>query len=111
MTRALGLSFKPKKTVRPTTRLEFLGLELDSEAMEVRLPTTKLDYLREVLLDWEMQSHCSLKELQEIIGYLQFCAQGVPHGRTFIRGLMNFSMKFPSEFTLRHMPVYVCMET
>jgi len=44
--------------------------------------------------------------VQEIIGYLQFCAQVVPHGRTFIRGLINFSMKFPSDFALRHIPVY-----
>jgi len=42
---ALGLSFQPKKTVRPMTCLEFLGLELDSEAMEARLPMAKLDYL------------------------------------------------------------------
>jgi len=41
----LGLSFQPKKTVRPMTHLEFLGLELDSEAMEARLPMAKLDYL------------------------------------------------------------------
>jgi len=69
---ALGLSFQPKKTVRPMTRLEFLGLELDSEAMEARLPMAKLDYLREILINWEARDRCDLKELQEIIGYLQF---------------------------------------
>src|SRR5882672_11327023 len=45
MAKKLGLSLQPKKTVRPTTRLEFLGLELDSESMEARLPTDKLAYL------------------------------------------------------------------
>jgi len=45
MAGALGLSFQPKKTVRPTICLEFLGLELNSEAMEARLPIAKLDYL------------------------------------------------------------------
>ena len=30
----------------------------------------------------------------------------VPHGHTFIRGLINFSMKFPSEFSWRHMSAY-----
>src|SRR5882672_357374 len=105
--KALGLSFQPKKTVRPTTRLEFLGLELDSESMEARLPNNKLVYLRETLTNWTTRSWCSLKELQEIIGYLQFCAQVVPHGRTFIRGLINFLTKFPSEFSMRHVPAYV----
>src|SRR5882672_3003007 len=105
--KALGLLFQPKKTVRPTTHLEFLGLELDSESMEARLPTDKLAYLRETLINWTTHSRCSLKELQEIIGYLQFCTQVVPHGRKFIRGLINFSTKFPSEFSMRHMPAYV----
>ena len=50
--KALGPSFQPKKTVRPTTRLEFLGLELDSESMEARLPTDKLTYLQETLINW-----------------------------------------------------------
>src|SRR5882672_10046218 len=35
---SLGLSFQPAKTIHPTTCIEFLGLELDSEAMEARLP-------------------------------------------------------------------------
>ena len=86
----LGLSFQLKKTVRPTTCVEFLGLELDSESIGARLPTDKLTYLRETLINWMTCSQCSLKELQEIIGYLQFCTQVVPHGRTFIRGLINF---------------------
>jgi len=51
MARALGLSLEPKKTFRPTSCLEFLGLELDSEATEARLPISKLDYLQEILLD------------------------------------------------------------
>jgi len=41
----LGLSFQPKKTVWPTTCLEFLRPELDSASMEARLPPEKLSYL------------------------------------------------------------------
>src|SRR5882672_4986300 len=88
----LGLSFQPAKMIHPTTHLEFLGLELDSEAMEARLPIKKLGYLRELLDSWMGCKACVLKELQELVGFLQFCAQVIPHGRTFIRGLMNFSM-------------------
>jgi len=91
MAKELGLSFQPKKMVRPMTCLEFLGLELDSATMEARLPLNKLAYLREVLLEWETCRCCNLRDLQGIISYLQFCTQVVPHGHTFIHGLINFS--------------------
>ena len=81
---SLGLSFQPVKTILPTTCLEFLGLELDSEAMEARLPQDKLIYLHTYILDWQARSSCSLRDLQELIGFLQFCAQVIPHSRTFI---------------------------
>ena len=75
----LGLSFQPKKTIQPCTAIEFLGLQLDSEAMEACLPLDKLNYLQDLLDSWELHSSCSLKELQELTGFLQFCAQVIPH--------------------------------
>jgi len=104
--RDLGLSFQPKKTVWPTTCLEFLRLELNSVSVEARLPLKKLLYLRETLLEWETCRCCNLKDLQEIIRYLQFCTQVVPHGHTFIHGLIHFLMMFQSSFSLRYVPAY-----
>ena len=80
----LGWLFQPAKTICPTTSLEFLGLELDSKALEACLPIEKLAYLRGLLDTWVSHKTCMLKELQEIIGFLQFCMQVVPHSRTFI---------------------------
>jgi len=108
--KSLGLSFQPTKTICPTMCIEFLGLELDSAAMEAHLPQDKLIYLRSYIVDWQSRSCCSLKDLQELIGFLQFCVQVIPHGRTFIRGLINFSMMFKSDFMCRHIPAYVCAD-
>src|SRR5882724_11357255 len=80
----LGLLFQLAKTIHPTTSLDFLGLELDSEATEAQLPIEKLAYLRGLLDTWASHKTCTLKELQEIIRFLQFCMQVIPHGRTFI---------------------------
>jgi len=110
LTGELGLSFQAKKTVVPTTSLKFLGLELDSSAMEAQLPIDKLDYLREILVDWERCQCCNLRNLQELMGYLQFCVQVIPHSHTFICGLINFSMTFPSDFSQRHIPAYAKSE-
>lgn len=40
--KSLGIPIKEEKTVHPTTALTFLGLELDSNAMEIRLPREKI---------------------------------------------------------------------
>ena len=39
----IGIPIAPDKTVQPTQVITFLGLELDSVAMEVRLPVDKLN--------------------------------------------------------------------
>jgi Reverse transcriptase (RNA-dependent DNA polymerase) len=56
----LGLCFQDEKTIRPCTNFKYLGLELDSLAMEARLPTDKLAYLCELLdaLLPPVPSHC-----------------------------------------------------
>ena len=49
---------------------------------------------------------CSLREIQELVGFLQFCVQVIPYALTFIRRLINFSMTFWSDFTRRHILTY-----
>ena len=97
----LGLQFQPNKIDGPSMKLEFLGLELDSKAMEVRLPPSKLEYLTELLRWWTNVSHCTLRDLEELIGFLQFASQVVPTSQPFLRGLYDFSREFNSKFTRR----------
>lgn len=81
----LGLTFQPDKTVWPIITLEFLGNELDTLAMEARLPEDKLTYLRDLLTAWHAKKTCSLTQLQELIGFLYFASQVIPYSRTFLR--------------------------
>ncbi|PIL25946.1 hypothetical protein GSI_11700 [Ganoderma sinense ZZ0214-1] len=92
----LGLEFQGNKTIFPMTCLDFLGLDLDTDAMEARMPADKLRWLGELLSAWEDKRTCRLRELQALIGFLQFAAHVVPHARAFIRRLIEFSMTFPS---------------
>ena len=45
----IDLPIKQEKTVLPTTAITFLGLELDSEKLEIRLPEDKLVKLKDKL--------------------------------------------------------------
>ena len=50
MSEDIGIPIKVDKTVYPTTTLTFLGLEIDTFTMELRLPEDKLIKLREKLI-------------------------------------------------------------
>ena len=39
---ATGTPVEPEKSMGPTTVINFLGIELDTEVMEIRLPADKL---------------------------------------------------------------------
>ena len=74
--------------------------------MEVRLPANKLLYLWDLLQLWTNQHHCSLRDLQQLIGFLQFCSQVIPHSQAFLCHLISFSMTFWSQYTVWYLPAY-----
>ena len=96
----LGLPTAPHKTVGPVTSLTFLGIEIDSVAMELRLPADKLARLRRTLSQWEKRRHATKHDLQVLIGHLNHAAAVVRPGRSFIRQLIDAS-KIPRRQTHR----------
>lgn len=102
--RTLGLRFQDSKTIWPCTSLEFLGLELDSISMEARLPPDKLSFLKDLLKSWSTKRLVSLKDIQELAGFLQFSSQVIPRSRSFIRRIIDFSTKFSSPFQRLRIP-------
>ena len=102
----LGFSFQHEKTILPCTCLDFLGLEIDTVHMEARLPSQKLDHLRNLLDSALSARTMTLRQLQELTGFLQFASQVIPHSRAFIHRLIDFSMTFSSPFSHRRLPAY-----
>ncbi|KAG9219447.1 hypothetical protein CCMSSC00406_0005341 [Pleurotus cornucopiae] len=92
--------------VWPTTSLEFLGIEVDTVAMEARLPDDKLSYLCHLLATWTTKKSCILTELQELTGFLFFASQVIPYSQAFLCRLIDFSKTFSSPHTKRHIPSY-----
>ena len=58
------------KTVGPVTELTFLGIELNTAEMAVRLPMEKVVRLRRVIGEWHMRKVCTKRELLSLIGQL-----------------------------------------
>lgn len=87
----LGVPINEEKTEYATTCITFMGLELDSVAMEARLPFEKLEKLRNLLSRYSRARKIKLRELQSLLGLLNFCCRVVLPGRCFLRRLYDLT--------------------
>lgn len=85
----LGVPLALEKLEGPSTRLTFLGIELDTVSGVLRLPDDKLTRLREALVRWEVKKSCTKKELESLIGSLQHACKVVRPGRSFLRRMID----------------------
>ncbi|XP_060085027.1 uncharacterized protein LOC132564393, partial [Ylistrum balloti] len=86
-----AIPIKQSKTEFPTTCLTFLGIELDSVAMVARLPMDKLEKMRDCVKLFSRCRKVTLKELQSLIGLLNFACRVVLPGRPFLRRLIDLT--------------------
>ena len=86
-----GTPIEESKCEGPTTQLTFLGLELDTQAMQIRLLQAKLRALLELLSEWRKNKACTKRDLLSLIGSLSHACKAVKPGRTFLRRLIDLS--------------------
>jgi len=86
-----GTPIELDKCEGPATLISFLGLEVDSEAQEVRLPQEKLSQLLSLLHAWRGRKACRKRELLSLIGLLSHACKAVRPGRAFLRRIINLS--------------------
>ena len=86
-----GTPLEEDKCEGPSSVISFLGMELDSQKMEIRLPADKLERLRQLLTDWKGRKAGKKRELLSLIGYLQHASKAVRQGRSFLRRLIALS--------------------
>ena len=87
--KALNLEWAPHKTSGPSTCLEYLGIIIDTIAMECRLPLDKLHRIQEFISIFLCKTTCTQRELLQVIGHLVFAAQVLPAGRSFLSRLFT----------------------
>ena len=85
----LGVPIAPEKTEGPTNKLIFLGLTINSSDQTVTIPEDKLIKLRGLLTTMLGRKKCTLKEVQSLIGSLNFACRAVAPGRAFLRRLIG----------------------
>ncbi|XP_033745490.1 uncharacterized protein LOC117331006 [Pecten maximus] len=96
----IGVPIAEDKTALPSQVMVFLGLELNTLEMSVKIPSDKLAELRTMLLEYLGRKKSTLRDLQVLAGKLNFCARAIPPARAFIRRLYDVmsGVKCPHHF-------------
>ena len=103
---SLGVPLEYSKLEGPSTCLTFLGIEVDTEALQLRLPRDKLSRLKSELSRCCHRRSISKRELQSLTGLLQFATKVIRPGRPFLRRLyaMQDIGSHPDHFIRLNMP-------
>ena len=84
----LNVETSKDKIVPPTMRLEFLGITFDSENMTMEISPEKVKEIQQEIGGYKTTA--KWKELESLIGKLQFAAKCIKSGRIFLRRLLQW---------------------
>ena len=87
----LGVPIVPGKVKGPASVLDFLGIILDVEKMQLHLPPGKLDQLKCLVKQWLRRKSCTKRELLSLVGHLSHACKVIKPGRPFLRRLIELS--------------------
>ena len=79
------------KVEGPVTCIEYLGIILDSEKMESRLPRDKVIRITEFIHYILNKRSCTKRELLQLLGHMNFASKVILAGRTCVSFLLNLA--------------------
>ena len=83
----MGIPVAREKVEGPACQVTFLGVLIDTVALELRLSHTKIKKLQGQLGAWTGSKAHTRKELESLLGHLSHAASVVHPRRTFLRKL------------------------
>ena len=103
--RHAGFKVQDTKTISPARCLEFLGVEIDTIAGQLKVSEDRMKEIKDLLDEWMGNAKCTKWELLSLIGKLSFCGRVVRSGNKFLRRLIELSKKAKNlhfKLTLTH---------
>ncbi len=88
----VNILIKHEKTVLPTTCTAIHGIEVDTVSMQARLPQDKIDKSISMLAAMAKKQKVKLRDLQSLIGTLNFACKVIIPGRAFLHRLMDLTI-------------------
>ena len=91
----LGLKEAIHKVCRPAQQITWLGLWYDSIAMTISIPAPKLAEIMYTLEGWRGKTEATQREMQQLLGLLQFVAGVSPPTRVFTNRMLTNLREMP----------------
>ena len=85
-----GIEEALDKACEPSEVMIFLGVLFNTEKMTMEITADRLKEIRDLILDWLDKESASLKEIQKLLGKLNFVGSCVRPGRIFVNRILNW---------------------
>lgn len=85
-----GLEEAQEKACPPATKMVFIGVLFDTETLTLLVTQERLQEIKNLVNCWLNFEKATLKQLQSLIGKLNFVAHCVKSARVFISRLLNW---------------------
>ncbi len=79
----------PKSILNPMQTIEYLGFEIKSPTMEMRLPGEKIKHIRQETTKLLQSENPSTRELSRLLGKLSHASQAIPPAPLFYRNMQD----------------------
>ena len=85
-----GLEEAPEKSCVPSTSMTFVGILFNTLTLTLEITPERLQEILSLVDSWQSKRSASLKDLQSLLGKLNFISQCVRPGRIFVSRLLNW---------------------
>jgi hypothetical protein len=93
----LGIEEAFNKVAEPSTRVAFLGIWFDTIKLSMEVTPERLTEIKALTALWLNREVATVKDVQSIIGKLNFVAKCVRPARIFISRMLNFLREMPKK--------------
>lgn len=103
-----GIEEAIKKSSPPSTSMTFIGVLFNTETMTIEVTEDRLNEIKWLLRTWLDREKATLKDIQSLLGKLNFVAACVRPGRIFISRMIKWLKVLYKENSKQHViPDYV----
>ena len=85
----LGVVVHPQKIEGPSTRITFVGIEIDVEEEVLRLPEAKCLEIRELMAKFKGRRTVTYSQFMSLVGKLSFAARCLKSARAFLQRMWD----------------------
>ena len=95
----LGVEEAAHKVCQPSQCMVWLGILFDTKEMTMQIPPAKLQEVMELVKQWTGRQRASRKDMQSLLGLLQFVASVAPPVRVFTNRILQDLREAPRRGT------------